>query len=509
MRIYKEIYDGYGYGASLYYPDLFLYFPAVLCLIGIPLSYSYNIFLLCVNIVTLCIAYYSFSKITGSEWVGLIAALLYELSSYRLLDIYTRGSVGEVLALMFCPLALCGLHLIAKGQYEKWWFLTLAFCGLLQSHILSFVLITIVAIGYVLIHYKAYFNKKAIGAVCFATFTTILLNLWFLVPFFEASQTKVIAMIDNNGFWATDASIAQIFDMLLLSVVATESWTDIVADTIPKTPGITLILGGVLSCFSLIIYKKETSSHKQQLGGYLAAGLFATFLITNLFPWRFIQKIPVLNSFFTKYQFIWRFNILAVLFLSVAAAYGFYYFFIHFSADFRKSFVLVCMVICCFAMIFMNQYVKQAGQYTNEEVMQNGYMDKLYVVPGFAYGCREDLTSNFSEVVFSDIDKKDCEISFQFDAGDGEFHTEEAGKAFVEVPITFYPGYEVLLDGQKAEHECSIWGIIRILIPEEYTKGNIEVYYHTKLVWKICEVISVLTALVLGGYILLQVTKKK
>lgn len=503
VRIYKEIYDGYGYGASLYYPDLFLYVPAILCMLGLPLTLSYNLFLLIVNALTLCIAFYSFSKITDSKVIGLIAALLYELCSYRMLDLYTRASIGEVLALMFCPLALCGLDLIAKGEYQKWWILGLAFSGLLQSHILTFVMMTIMAVCYVLTHYKAFFRAKAVGAVLLAALVTTLLNGWFLVPFFQASQTKVIAMINNSGFWNTDASLAEIFDILLLSVAGTESWSDMVAGVMPKTPGITLILGGLLTLFALIIYKNEMTVCKKQAEGYLAAGIFATFMITNLFPWKLVEKIAVLSTFFTKFQFIWRMNVLAVLFLSIAAAYGIYYFFVHGSADSTKAWILVSLILCAFSLIFVNRYVQQAGQYVKEEVLQKGYMDRLYVVPGFAYGSREDLTSNFTDITFTDVERENCEIQFHFDTANGEFMTDEADVAFIEVPITYYPGYKVLLNGEDASYECSIWGVIRILIPENCRSGKIEVFYQESAFWRICEVISAMTAVALLGYILI------
>ena len=54
VRIYAEIYNGYGYGAPLFYPDLFLYIPAVLCMMGIPLAASFNGFLILIFIAYYC-----------------------------------------------------------------------------------------------------------------------------------------------------------------------------------------------------------------------------------------------------------------------------------------------------------------------------------------------------------------------------------------------------------------------------------------------------------------------
>ena len=507
VRIYTEIYDGYGYGSSLFYPDFFLYLPAVLCMLGLPLATSYNLFLLFINAVTLVLAWYSFSKITDSAEIGLIAALLYELCSYRMLDIYTRGSMGEMLALVFCPLALCGLHLIAKGKYHKWWILTLAFSGLLQSHILSFVLMVIVAAGYVIIRWKDFFKGKAIGALFFAAGTAILLNGWFLLPFLEASGVNVIAMLGTNGFWITDATLAQVFDVLLLNVGSTESFNGLAKDVLPKTPGITLIAGSIIAVFVLILYREKIKNCRKQLIGYLAAGIFFTWMVTNLFPWKFIEKIDVLSSFFSKYQFIWRFNMLAVLFLSVAAAYGIYYFFIQEAADKRKALTMAALVLCGFSLIFVNQYMKQASQFGNEEVIQRGYMDKLYVVPGFAYGNREDITSNFTDVVFKDVERKECEITFSFSTATGEFITDEADKPYMEVPITYYPGYTVLLNGEEAACECSIWGVIRIWIPENCTEGVIQVFLDEPALWTAANVISCVTGVIFLSYIILQKIK--
>ena len=52
VRIYTEAINGYGYGAPLFYPDIFLYIPALLCVIGIPVTVSYNIFLILINVIT-------------------------------------------------------------------------------------------------------------------------------------------------------------------------------------------------------------------------------------------------------------------------------------------------------------------------------------------------------------------------------------------------------------------------------------------------------------------------
>lgn len=497
VRLYSEIYNGYGYGASLFYPDIFLYIPAVLCMLGLPLATSYNVFLMLINVATMGASYYSYRRITRSNMTGALAALLYVLSTYRLLDLYTRASIGECLALIFCPLALCGLTCIADKEYDKWWLLALSYTGLLQAHIISFVMMAVVAVLYAAFHIRAYTCGKAIGAVGKAVLLVMGVNAWFLVPFLQVSGMNVIAFLGTASFWETSASLGQLFDVLCLSAGGSEVYTGAITDSMPKTPGVLLLAGAVLLVFALILHDEDIREERKRVYGYLASGLLATWMITNLFPWGLVQRVGIFRAFFEKFQFAWRFNILAVLCLSVAAAYGFYYFFMMEAVHKQKAFVLLGVVVIFSSTIYINQYIKQSTEYTNEAVMEKGYMDRLYVVPGFNTQGDGSVVSNLSGAQFTNVFRGYNEITLDF-AGEAGEATEEA--PYIEVPITYYPGYKAYLDGKEAETECSIWGVVRVILPQDCTEGTLYVTYEEGTAVAIANVISLITIIgVLAG----------
>lgn len=65
------------------------------------------------------------------------AAFFYTLSAYRLINLYTRSAVGEVLATVFLPLLMLGMYQLFYGNYKKWLTAVLAFTALFQSHMIS------------------------------------------------------------------------------------------------------------------------------------------------------------------------------------------------------------------------------------------------------------------------------------------------------------------------------------------------------------------------------------
>lgn len=263
-------------------------------------------FLIVINAVTLYLALYSFSSITKSKHIGMLAAVLYELSVYRFVDMYTRASLGEVLALMFCPLILCGLTFLKRGEHKKWWILALGMSGVLQSHILSFVMMVMLCVIFVLCNIKAFFDVQKIFSIFKAVLLTTGLNLWFIIPFLSVSSMDVIATVGKDNFWDTTADIIQLFDISLYGTSGYETFGESIADSLPKTPGLPLILGSCIFLICVAHRRTEGSMIKiqGQTYGYLVVGIVSTIMLTSLFPWRIIKSIGFLKDFFEKFQFI-------------------------------------------------------------------------------------------------------------------------------------------------------------------------------------------------------------
>ena len=91
----------YGYGAGYFYPDLFLYFPVALRLLGFSLLTSYKVFIVLSTFLSLC-SFYLAAKIIGkSHWAGLAAAMIFGFSAYRCFAVFYRAAVGEIQAFIF------------------------------------------------------------------------------------------------------------------------------------------------------------------------------------------------------------------------------------------------------------------------------------------------------------------------------------------------------------------------------------------------------------------------
>ena len=107
VKIQPVWYDDYGYAVSVFYGDLFVYLAAFLRLLGFSLQNAYKGYLVFCNMATLMIAGYSFGKIFRNPYIGAFGGFLYSMSAYRLVNLYTRGAVGEYTGMMFlsntCP----------------------------------------------------------------------------------------------------------------------------------------------------------------------------------------------------------------------------------------------------------------------------------------------------------------------------------------------------------------------------------------------------------------------
>ena len=90
IKIQPDMINGYGYATPLFYPQLFLYIPALLYVIGFPLHTSYQIFIVLINFGTCLISYVSLVKICKNKNLAFIGSFLYVLAPYRLRIVCSR-----------------------------------------------------------------------------------------------------------------------------------------------------------------------------------------------------------------------------------------------------------------------------------------------------------------------------------------------------------------------------------------------------------------------------------
>lgn len=96
VPIQTEVLNGYGYASPLFYSQLFLYLPAILYNLAVPIQVCYQIYAILVNILTCGIAYYSFKGIVRDNQIAAAGALIYLLSSYRITNLFIRAAIGGI-----------------------------------------------------------------------------------------------------------------------------------------------------------------------------------------------------------------------------------------------------------------------------------------------------------------------------------------------------------------------------------------------------------------------------
>ena len=65
-RIYFVMNGGTGYAMPVFYPDINLYFPAVLHILGMPLGITYTVYVILTNTLTAVISYFCIKGFLGS-----------------------------------------------------------------------------------------------------------------------------------------------------------------------------------------------------------------------------------------------------------------------------------------------------------------------------------------------------------------------------------------------------------------------------------------------------------
>lgn len=505
VRIQPTWNSGWGYAVSSMYGDITLVLPALMRICGFTLQTTWKTFIVVVNFLTAGISFYVFYEITKDKYKALFTALLYCLMPYRLACIYVRAAVGEFTVMLFLPLAVLGFWYAfgEKADQERYGKKLLApvigFTGMIQTHILTCEMSLLFIIFLCIIMIKEVMRRETLIYLFKIAIFTILINLWFVVPFIRFSKEdlsvfQIEEMRDDFRTWGL--SVAELF-----APTASHANGFTFGENVSLASKCTFSLGlawlGMTAVILLFLWNRKVEKEKAAFISLIFGGI-AAFMATNLFPYHLMKEHMVfLSKILAKIQFPFRFLGMAGLFFAFALCF----FLLGIQNVMKERYLSLVLTAIAVLTIYQGtdyQYqILYGGSCIN--IYSSAVLDTTNVVSGeYLYqGSRVDITSERQKVTGSGVQiqsvkRKYLNTSIQC--------TAQQSGAYLELPIFYYPGYEAV-DAKGNSYQVSRSennNCIRVKLPEEFD-GNINVSYKEPLYFRLCELVSFIAFIILIG----------
>lgn len=470
VLIHSNLLEGFGYANPLFYPEIFIYIPALITMLGVNFLTSYKLFIMLTTFFTLIFTYYSANIIFKKKNVSWTITILYTTAFYRLTDIYVRGAIGEVLALIFLPLVFAGLYEIIFGENKKWWIICFGIFGIINSHILSFAMTSILILIICLINVVRIFkDKKRLINLIIAGVLSILLIFSYTLPYLEQSNSDKFNVDEKiyNGAFLQSYSVS-------LKELINNKFNE---GDFYKGIGTILL---VLPMFIVVCKNKDdpTKFMKQ----IFILGFIALIMSTSLFPW---EKICNKFDFITTLQFPYRLNIIITVLFSFVGGYAICEL-INNKEELNK---LLYIVLVLFALSLLSSLNINTQEFTEEEIITSAPVGNGEYKP---YGLKQKDTkvhniANDEEIEYTRISSK-----MQFE------YTNSEDEMIIHIPLAYYKGYRAYIEDENGNKT-------NLTIEEEPKTKNVIVKNNEILNGKIT-IEYKMTAIQAIGYIITYIT---
>lgn len=487
VNIQPEGLQGNGYMNAMY-PYLFLYVGAFLRICRVSIGLSYKVLVFLANFGSAVCAYVAMKSMCKSRRSVMLAVVLYTLMPYRFTNIFSRGDLGETLALIFWPLVIAGLYHVIMGERKYWYFLVVGFSGALQSHILSVAFVAAICVVTALVYCVRIWKEKRYIEIGKAAGASLLLNLWYLAPFlyYYFGDNLSTGALRWSGYFEQSINPSNFTQSISLY---NKQYFSL---------GLALLGCVGIGVIWLLCEKKE---HKESLDGYLmylfVLGFLLMYMTTGYFPNKAFLGNDLFHNVATMIQFPWRFiGPASTCFLFVGAL------------GLARSCVLKPYRNIIFAMLVsLNLLViisvptdNNHMPYTNAEaIVSKGHESKLGANIGLFYphewrldGAGDEklvssvITSNIESVTIHDYQKKGTKAV--------TVYTATADNCYIELPIQSYKGYRAYDEnGKKLTFERGMGARLRFWVKGDGLEHTIHVRYGPHPLFIMANLVSVLT----------------
>lgn len=290
-----------GYANGLFYPQVFLYIPAILVVLGMKTIPAYKVFLFITNIATTLVMYFCIKSITSNRRTAIIGAGLYASCAYRMANLFWIAALGALQAQIFVPIVILGLYEIFYRDCKKWYILSIGILGLLYSHIISFVIVIIfMCLPVVLINIlKLFKDKQRLKYFIYSIIIVLLMAAFFILPFLEQYFTSELFLNTYTlGIDLKSNSSIIKFPWNIIGIYAS-NWDKNIKKYVISELGIGLCLF-ILSIIYICMHKRlKQEVYNKYLIFLSSISIIYTISVSMKFIWRHL-------TIFNSIQFTWR-----------------------------------------------------------------------------------------------------------------------------------------------------------------------------------------------------------
>lgn len=482
----QSMVDGYGFATRYFYGDLVL-IPFALLIPYIGMISAYKVMIIFYSLLCALFTFIASDKVFKNKYIAFIITILFTFSYYRLYDVYNRAAVGETICLTFFPLVLWGAYEIVKGNYKKWYIITIGFAMMIFAHVNTPAIVAFTLAIFLIFNYKAFVKEpKRLYYLLLAAVITVILTAYFIFPLFEQLLSNEFYFNTDNGKRLTSNVVfGEPIKYIIRGLFSGATYV------VPEIAGIGLVITMIVSC--RIFIGRDEEIKRADL--YLIIGLICLLIVSPLYPWR---TFPF--NIIGFIQFSWRFYAVATFILCIAA--GIYY---HkaLKTDKKRYFVGIPFLFLLTTICMVNMGQVFSNERPLSQVIKPSIENEYYLYGGDYMPSRiPNINAFFDQRANDSVRsvKGDAQISnFERELRNISFDVNVKNSDQLELPLVYYKGYKAELNDEKVDVEQSDNGLIQIPVNES---GSIKVYFGGTLIQNVSPYITLITAILLTAYII-------
>lgn len=472
VRWAERMNDRYGYPIFNFAYPLIYYLGSLIHFLGFSFGGSIKIIILLSFILSGIFTYLWIKNLFG-KLPAFLAAIFYIYAPYRFVSAYVSGRMGEVLAYITIPLCFYTLTKFIKNlKFFNLALASLSYALLIVSYNISALIFSPLILTYTifLLYLEKKWSKKTLFKIILFFIFGLSLAAFFWIPaFFEKKYVR----LSHVNIYNYQQNFPRLRSYLY------HPWgygleTTGVTGGISHQIGLAQIMIMILSLISLVIAiyldkKKKNKIKKENLLALFFLFWFVlVFCIMNKFSQPLWEIIPLIKTI----QFPFRFLSIIIFIASFFAGYFLYFLKLH-SLKTVKRGKLFFLLIFCFLLFF--------ALYSNRNHLKPGFFDRypdsFYFNDSYVLHHSTDVAGE-NRPIWNKVELLSYREKIEQENTQGkisqieikprfyQFKTESRKPMKIKINTFYFPGWKVLINGQKADIDYqNKEGLIKFIVP--------------------------------------------